>query len=399
MVPGANKHLKTIPVPELQADREQYFRIVDDMLRNGGALIPDPNWLIADAVSQDPDTYDRQIALKSVLDEEEYRRKFSKMSALLPAWLGGTMQRATASSVSTYWRFLEGIDLLELWGPNVEHERRDVPPLVADLGTIMDLNLLYGFSSSDDRKVTRLLEVGGGYGRLAEAGFNIFGQSLKYVIVDAVPASLYFARQYLAHACPAARIGSFYDRRHEDFDLADYDISIVPAWHFEKLNKFSYDICVNIESFQEMNQAHINYYLALFQSVTVDGATIYLSNARDYYFRGAWNYPVNWQQLFSAYTPRSWTSDHPTEIFRKTSRDCSHENKIAHSLDQYRMWRENDAEELINLVRKFTGRRGLNAILAPMLRRIARRVARKFRYFFKDGADSASEPTATAGCE
>jgi hypothetical protein len=381
MVPGPSRRLRTIPVPELQADREQYFRIVDDMLRNGGQLIPDPNWLVADAVSQDAETYDIQAALKTVRDEEEYRRKFSRTEALLPAWVGNQMHRASTDAISRYRRFLEGIDLLELWGPNVERQERDLPLLGADLGSIMDLNLLYGFSSSSGRRVTRVLEVGGGYGRLAEAAFNIFGQSIIYVIVDAVPASLYFAKQYLARACPAARIGSFYERGYEGFDLREYDIAIVPSWHFEKLNKLSYDICVNIESFQEMNQAHVDYFLALFQAVTVNDATLYLSNSRDYYFRGAWNYPSNWQKLLCVNTPRSWTSNHPTEILRKTSRDCSRENRIGHSMYQYRVWRENNAEEVISLVTRFARREGLNATVAPLLRRLGGRVARKFCHF------------------
>ena len=57
----------------------------------------------------------------------------------------------------------------------------------------MDLNLLYAFSASSQGKATRLLEVGGGYGRLAEAAFNIFGRTVHYVMIDSVLASFYYA--------------------------------------------------------------------------------------------------------------------------------------------------------------------------------------------------------------
>jgi hypothetical protein len=43
----------------------------------------------------------------------------------------------------------------------------------------MDLNLIYAYAASPDRRVTRILEVGGGYGRLAEAAFNVFGRSVQ----------------------------------------------------------------------------------------------------------------------------------------------------------------------------------------------------------------------------
>lgn len=59
---------------------------------------------------------------------------------------------------------------------------------------------------------------GGGYGRLAEAALNVSGDSIRYVLVDSVPVSLYYASEYLKMACPDIRLGSFYkdDRFHLD---------------------------------------------------------------------------------------------------------------------------------------------------------------------------------------
>src|ERR1019366_5350806 len=111
-----------------------------------------------------------------------------------------------------------------------------------------------------------------------------------------------------------------------------------------RVNKLRYDICVNIESMQEMNQYHVDYYLNLFNSVAVDGATIYLSNAHDYYFRGSFNYPTSWQKLFCANTPRSWRPDHPTEIFRKSEQDYSLPNRMCDSLHKYRVSLETPRE-------------------------------------------------------
>jgi hypothetical protein len=187
-----------------------------------------------------------------------------------------------------------------------------------------------------------------------------------------VPASLYYSRKYLVHACPDARIRSFYDEGSGDFDLENLDIAIIPSWHFERLNRSSYDICLNIESMQEMNQGHVDYYLGLFQAVATRGATIYLSNAHDYYFRGSFNYPKNWQKLFSANTPRSWTPDHPTEIFRPSSSDCSIQNRVIDSVYDYGLWLQRDPEDFIS-------RNGYRKMIVPMLEGIAREVRSALR--------------------
>jgi hypothetical protein len=124
---------------------------------------------------------------------------------------------------------------------------------------------------------------------------------------------------------------------------------------------------------QEMNQAHVDYYLGLFQSVAADGATIYLSNAHDYYFRGVFNIPKNWQRLFSGNTPRSWTPDHPTEIFRKTSDDHSIQNSAVNSAYSYGVWLQKDPEDFIS-------RNGYKAMIPPMLEETARKVKSKLGF-------------------
>jgi len=369
MLPQGNTRIKKRLVPELEADHKEYLRLVEDMVRNGRDLISDPNWLRGDDRSDAPETYDKEKALEFALSQEGYQEKFSKMKALMKAWIGGT-EPPSRTTILKYRRFLERSDSLGLWQPNIDKNEDGIPVLQADLGSIMDLNLLYAFAASAKRSVTLALEVGGGYGRLAEAAFNIFGRSLKYVIVDAVPASLYYSRKYLSLACPDARIKSFYDEGGEDFDLENLDIAIIPSWHFERLNRSNYDICINIESMQEMNQRHVDYYIGLFQSVAADGATIYLSNAHDYYFRGVFNIPKNWQRLFCCNTPRSWTPDHPTEIFRKTSDDCSIRNGAVESAYTYGLWLQKDPEDFIS-------RNGYKAMISPMLEETARKVKSK----------------------
>ena len=70
-----------------------------------------------------------------------------------------------------------------------------------------------------------------------------------------------------------------------------------------------------------MTQAAVDAYIGLFDRIADDDAIFYLSNAHDYQFRGSWNYPPTWRRLFCSNTPRSWTRDHPTEVFARAAGD------------------------------------------------------------------------------
>jgi hypothetical protein len=364
MIPQMDRRIKRNQVLELEAEFADYCAIAQDMVSNAGSLVPDPIWLVP-LKTESSGKEETASSLEFSLSAECYRTQFSSMTKLMFSWIGQTTDEFQSPvTLAKYKRFVEQSDPLGLWRANVTQRAAGVPFRQADLGSIMDLNLLYAFAGSQGRSMTRILEVGGGYGRLAEAAFNIFGHSLKYVIIDAVPASLYYAPRYLAQACPDARIASYYDKEFNGLDLDDVDIAIVPAWHFERLNQDSYDVCVNIESMQEMNQEHVDHYLRLFQSVASDDATIYLSNARDYHFRGSFSYPDNWQKLFSSNTPRSWKPDHPTEIFRKTMTDFSIQNMMFDSAYRYGLWLQRDAREFIS-------RNGCKEVIAPWWRGLA----------------------------
>jgi L-rhamnose mutarotase len=329
--------IKRQSVSNLTADREEFRRIFNDMCQFGGSFIPTPAWLLCklpDQIGNDD--------LSQVIDiagsEEVFQNEFAALEQRVAGWVGNAHKltdEVVARDVSNYANLLKDSDPLGLWRANVDDMQVADSMMVADLGSIMDLNFLYSFSFNPDRKVTKILEVGGGYGRLAEAALNVFGKSIRYVLVDSVPVSLYYAKEYMERACPDIRVGSYYNG--DAFDLNIFDCYIIPSWYFQKLNQEKYDMCVNIESFQEMNQEHVDSYLNLFDSVSVDDATIYISNAHDYLFQGNWHYPNHWRKLVCTNTPRSWTADHPTEIFEKSKGDFSSAN--ARLDDVYNFWR------------------------------------------------------------
>ena len=375
MIPQADRRIKRVSIPEIEGNYSDYLRIVEDMRDNAGHLLPDPNWLLADDVSHAPETYDKEVALASVGSKTKYSQRFSKMSTLLAPWIGNDIP-ATPLMVGSYAKFLESCDVLGLWQANILDGMPPTNFYAADLGSIMDLNLLFAFCERRGRP-TNILEVGGGYGRLAEAAFNVFGRSIKYVMVDAVPASLYYSHKYLAKVLPAATIRSYYDEPDaSDFQFDRNDISIVPAWHFERLNRLSYDVCVNIESMQEMNQQHVDHYLKLFNCVVKPRATIYVSNSHEYYFRGVFRYPSNWQLLYRSNTPRSWTNNHPTEIFLKGNADFSVQNSAVISAYQFGLWQQLNPD---NLLKRTSWQGVMLRVLAAAMRDIRSRLAIRSR--------------------
>jgi hypothetical protein len=123
-------------------------------------------------------------------------------------------------------------------------------------------------------------------------------------------------------------IGSFY--AGDDYD-SSYDCYILPSWRTSVLPETFFDICLNIESMQEMQQHHVDFYFELFDRLTIFGGEVYLSNARDYVFNGVWNIPLHWETLYLNNTPRSWTADHPTHILRKNDGDYSLERRAHES--------------------------------------------------------------------
>jgi len=324
-------------LPDITGDLDVFRAIVDDMNKNAGKLRPEANWDI-ERGGKDGGQYFREHVLsgkESVksdwqFDDEHFQKHFSSLKLMMEPWVGCTGKTtATLAAVRKYQRYLDTIDhlgLLEYYFDRAGNLREGLMPLmVTDLGSIMDVNLITWMLKDRDRLL--IVEVGGGYGRLAEAFMNLFGpEQVRYVLIDAVPASLMFAHFYLENRLPNIRIGSYY--QNDVFDLEKFPCYVIPAWHFERVNHYRYDVAVNIQSMQEMGQEHVDYYLSLFDAIASNKGLIYLSNEKDYVFRGTWNIPDNWRCLFRLRTPRSWTRNSPTEIFCKGEMDYSMQKQV-----------------------------------------------------------------------
>lgn len=299
----------------LHLSRTVYDEIIKDMAMHGGKHQAGEKWQMTALFKESPEKQDNP-------DFED----------MLSPWVGEKAKQPVSREMfENYLDFLklhDHLNLLSFYFPNLEY-LEDSGLLVCDLGTIMDINLIASHLQSWDGEKLYVLEVGGGYGRLAEAMLGVFEDQVKYVMVDAVPASLYYSYQYLKENFPHRRVGFYYS--DDAADPSMYDCFIVPAWHFERVNKLKYDLCINIASMQEMEDEKVSYYLGLIDQATNPNALIYISNSRDYVYEREYNYPNNWQCIFKQNTPRSWSPYYPVEVFFRTDHDCSKDNAILES--------------------------------------------------------------------
>lgn len=132
------------------------------------------------------------------------------------------------------------------------------------------------------RPVTRVLEVGAGYGRTAHALLNLYPECV-YTIVDIEPA-LSISKWYLTQLFPASRLRFIAADRANGGDIGRADLA------------------VSISSLQEMTPRQIGDYLSLFDT-TAAGGTIFLKqwtrwhNTADDVMATFEEYPI----------PRRWT--------------------------------------------------------------------------------------------
>jgi hypothetical protein len=90
MIPQTDRRVRKHAIPELKADPAEYRRLLEDLIQSSGSLIPDPNWLAVEEVSQPAETYDKGKALERAVSRQHYLDRISKMESLMFSWVGGS---------------------------------------------------------------------------------------------------------------------------------------------------------------------------------------------------------------------------------------------------------------------------------------------------------------------
>jgi len=313
---------------EIDGDYGIFMKIVEDMGANAGILKPAINWGVEIKNHSGSDYFGGAEVGSYAEIKEAYNKKYSTMRKMMDPWIGCVgLQSITQEIIGDYADFIRLIDDLDLSPQYFDKSNKLTEKgrglLNTDLGTIIDLNLINKFSAKENISI---IEVGGGYGRLTEGFFEaIGGGKVKYLMLDSVPASLLYSCKYLRKKFPELKIGFYYDGDDLDFDV--YDCYIMPTWHYTPTD-YKFDVCLNIQSMQEMAQHHVDYFLDLFDKSVASDGIVYLSNEKDYVFQGAWNYPSRWNLVLSIRTPRSWTRNSPTEIYSIEPRRDQYESAM-----------------------------------------------------------------------
>jgi SAM-dependent methyltransferase len=257
------------------------------------------------------------------------------MEGMLDPWCGDVGQvllsdpdrviavSGSAELLPITWEFCNQIDHLGLLR---EHSLESLGKLnwrVIDLFSVIDTLLISAFCEVSNRP--RILEIGGGFGRTAEFLSRSLYPSMRYVNIEAVPISLTYCFQYLRSRFPEKKVSII--TKDSSIDL-DSDFLVVPTWNLSRLQEDGFDISINIESFQEMSQPIVDFYISLIDRLSRKGSYVYFINARNYKFKGVFNFPTNWDCLYRNQSPHAWSKIHPTEIYRVTERSAAARNQI-----------------------------------------------------------------------
>ena len=319
----------------IDADESLYWLIANDMLENAGDLAPRLVWQkIYDSAdystyNADSDRY-KEMELSSREMQESAKavlEKYPNLEDLLGAWVGPRAARTTLDEdlLKKYRSYLSSFDNCRFFDTLYNH---DGYKMMSGFLTVEEISILNIELSHLNH--ASFLEIGGGYGRLAEALMNVYDDQIHYIMADSVPISLMYCYLYLKKNLPSKKIGIYYlDKINPEL----YDVFIIPTWRLEEVcGNRKFDVLINIQSFQEMTQFHVDYYMNFFDKHSKQNSIIYLNNNKKYIFLGDWNYPKEWKLHFRHNSPWAWSDDCPVEVFSKGNIDYSRKNLLVNSL-------------------------------------------------------------------
>lgn len=108
-----------------------------------------------------------------------------------------------------------------------------------------------------------ILEIGAGYGALAHHLSRIIGHC-TCIIVD-LPETLIFSASYLTLLNPDKKLYLYekntFSRIVQQESIKDFDFIFIPNYKLSALSNISFDLVMNVASFQEMKKEQVKSYL------------------------------------------------------------------------------------------------------------------------------------------
>lgn len=327
-------------------NRTLYDTVLKDLDLRGGLMTPRGLWhpLNFNFPFNPSGENERKMKLKYMSQEELdvlFEKKYRNMTKMFGGWTGmaydDDVLTGTLLQFRRVLRHLDVFSMLPVEAYSTEKAFADYVVknqlLQCDLDTVLDVNLILSHASqrlpvTGQSSPVRVLEIGGGFGRIPEALFSMANPAkVAYLLVDAAPITMVLQYQYLSSAFPGLRVGIYCDEKDMEAynrqGLGAFDIFILAAWEFSSEVELSrldahFDISINVQSMQEMSQWHVDYYINAFNRVTRPGGIVYNSNSRRWMFRGRWEWPNRWgPPIYNQSIPgRSWTDSFWTLVFR-----------------------------------------------------------------------------------
>jgi putative sugar O-methyltransferase len=114
---------------------------------------------------------------------------------------------------------------------------------------------------SFDPTISRICEIGGGYGNPAWLWFrNSIHRVDHYTIID-MPESLFFAEVFLSLSLPDVSIKYIIDPKDmDDTDAHGKSITLCPIQHHAETKRRKYDVVVNTGSYSEMTDEWVEFW-------------------------------------------------------------------------------------------------------------------------------------------
>ncbi len=202
----------------------------------------------------------------------------------VPLWVGsGSTHEVPWKHYDRYVVVVRELDELGLLEKYPKYRSRQF------LDAVAEINLMRKYCGLRDSLT--LLDLGGGYGRLAE--FLLPWFKVNYIVVEAVALSLLVAPQYISQTL-GIEVNDYWGVKDKAFHK--YALSVWPTWEIEDIIPRA-DIVINIHSFQEMGDAKCTYYLNVLDKLKKHGAFIFLKNNYRYITRN-WNFPKAWKIVY-----------------------------------------------------------------------------------------------------
>ncbi len=144
------------------------------------------------------------------------------------------------------------------------------------VNVLLQDGLLPKLEKKASREKLSILEIGAGYGGWAYHFKRLLPNS-TYFIID-LPETLLLSAAYLSLSWPHKRV-YVYEKDSFPIDFGDYDYVLLPnfARVLERLNE-SFDLVMNIDSFQEMNATQVSFYASFVASHLKKDGTLYSWN-------------------------------------------------------------------------------------------------------------------------